>query len=55
MKMKLKDYIIYIQKYGYKVIKTSNVTGYGIDELKKILKNNTTAFARTIRSTENRL
>lgn len=55
MKMKLKDYITYIQKYGYKVIKTSNVTGYGIDELKKILKNNTTAFARTIRSTENRL
>ncbi len=42
-------------KVGYKVIKTSSETGEGIGELKNILKNNITAFARTVRCSENLL
>lgn len=37
---------------GYKVIKTDSVNLQGINELKEVLKDNTTAFARTVRSTE---
>ena len=47
--------MIYIVVLGYKVIKTCNKEGYNLEELKKILKNNTSAFARTIRGSENRL
>lgn len=45
MKNQVENYIISIQMYGYKVIKTSNKINYGLEELNNILKNNTTAFA----------
>lgn len=42
-----------MRKHGYKVIKTDSIKGDGIEELRKILKNNTSVFARTIWSSEN--
>ncbi len=40
---------------GYQVLKTNCMLGQGIDELEKILKNNTSAFARTVWRSENLL
>ncbi len=40
---------------GYEVFKTNCMTGEGIDKIKKLLKNNTSAFARTIWSAESLL
>ena len=40
---------------GYEVIKTDCITEKGIDKVKKLLKNNTSAFARTIWCTANLL
>ena len=41
------------EKCGYKVIKTNSISGEGIEDLRKVLKNNTSVFARTIWSSEN--
>lgn len=41
------------EKTGYEVIQTSTLENIGIDKLGKVLKNNTNALARTVRSTEN--
>lgn len=40
---------------GYEVIKTNCITGEGIEELKKTLKNNTSALARSVWCSENLL
>ena len=40
-----KKYIIFIRKYGYKVILTSCMENKGIEEIKKVLQNNISAFA----------
>lgn len=45
MRKKQIIYIIYIRRSGYKVIKTDGINKFGIEELKKELKNNTSAFA----------
>lgn len=41
------------EKTGYEVIQTITLENIGIDKLGKVLKNNTNALARTVRSTEN--
>ena len=38
---------------GYEVIQTSTLENNGIDKLRKVLKNNITTLARTVRSSEN--
>ncbi len=47
-----KIYELYTE-IGYKVIQTSTIQNIGIDELKSALVNNISAFARSIRSSEN--
>lgn len=34
-----------MKKHGYKIIKTNSIRGEGIEELKKVLKDNTSVFA----------
>lgn len=53
---KMTDEIYNLYKsIGYEVIKTNCITGEGIKDVQKLLKNNTSAFARTIWCTENLL
>jgi ribosome biogenesis GTPase len=43
------DFIkVYGKKVGYEIIKTSAVTGEGIEDLKKILKDKTSVFCRSV-------
>ena len=53
---KITDEIYKLYKsIGYEVVKTNCITGEGIDKIKELLKNNTSAFARTVWSTANLL
>ena len=45
MKKKQKKYLIYTLMHGYKVLKTDCKSDKGVEELKKVLKGNSSAFA----------